>query len=100
MQTFRPYDFMSGYECKSCNKYQNMGYRSSPYPGKQYEGDYAKNQSIFNEFTHANYRPESPVYYPYQNISIYPIKRFFSGQHTISEYQGGQGLNRTCGYTQ
>lgn len=55
----RPFDFMPGYTNTKQTQYMNMGYVSSPYPGKTGQGDYGPLQGggIY-------YRPENPTY-PY-----------------------------------
>jgi hypothetical protein len=55
----RQHDFMSGYVDTRQHRYMNLGYRSSPYPGKTGMGDWGPHQGggIF-------YRPENPTY-PY-----------------------------------
>lgn len=55
----RPYDFMPGYPNNSPQKYMNIGFVSSPYPGKTGQGDYGPLQG-----GGVYYRPDNPVY-PY-----------------------------------
>lgn len=42
----RPYDFMPGYPYT--NRYHNLGYLTTPYPGKMAIGDYGPVQSQFS----------------------------------------------------
>jgi len=55
----RPYDFMKGYVDQRKPQYMNLGYISSPYPGKTGEGDYGPRQG-----GEIYYRPLNPTY-PY-----------------------------------
>jgi len=55
----RPFDFMAGYPNHKPQQYMNLGFLTSPYPGKTGVGDYGPLQGggIY-------YRPNNPVY-PY-----------------------------------
>jgi len=55
----RSYDFMKGYVNQHHRQYMNVGYVSSPYPGKTGMGDYGPLQG-----GGVYYRPENPTY-PY-----------------------------------
>ena len=55
----RPYDFMKGYTDLRFRPYMNVGYVSSPYPGKTGQGDYGPLQG-----GGVYYRPGNPTY-PY-----------------------------------
>lgn len=56
----RPYDFMKGYDTKPrSTKYMNLGFVSSPYPGKTGVGDYGPTQG-----GGVYYNPWNPTY-PY-----------------------------------
>ena len=55
----RPFDFMPGYPNNKPQQYMNLGYVSSPYPGKTGEGDYGPLQG-----GEIYYRPGNSAY-PY-----------------------------------
>lgn len=63
----RPFDFMKGYPLDargpSTRLYQNLGYGTSPYPGKQNEGDYGPTQAVYSSRTGEYYNVINPTYY-------------------------------------
>jgi len=55
----RPPDFMPGYPNPEGEKYHNIGFLSSPYPGKKGGGDWGPIQ----KHTGVYYTPYNPTYY-------------------------------------